>query len=304
MEPTISRDTTKVPALAHDAANHNDLSFVHQNPTPITPTFLYPGLPPKTEVVDLTTEFETEHIDLTVDIASVPKPLKTPSKHTSGEGHVTKAGQGPTRLRINVTSPAISRTALKPSDNEVAKQEFIMQESSFPIIPGKDKGSNGGTQRRSRSVSPESRIYSGSRRTCYICVRSKAAHTGQKVNEAIVQVLEDLTIIRMKRIGDKHWIFARQGADWDDKDERLDLEFIKAMAWRIEEDGNDYIVMWKRFRSSYNIRDVRVLQTAIKYHRNMTPEATSVKLGLDVIRYEQLENYRHGSRTEYDADGG
>lgn len=100
-------------------------------------------------------------------------------------------------------------------------------------------------------------------------------------------------MVKMKRIGDGKWIFARRGADWDDADEKLSVGFIKAMAWRVGEDADGYIVMTEMpCGSKYHIRDIEALQMAIRYHRYVVSASGTGGLVLDVILLEQLDDYR------------
>jgi hypothetical protein len=68
----------------------------------------------------------------------------------------------------------------------------------------------------------------GSKRVTTVIVKSQILTTGAQLDQAMVEVLDDLRVIRLKKVGDTKWSHARTGADWGDRDEELNLE-----DWRI-----------------------------------------------------------------------
>lgn len=88
----------------------------------------------------------------------------------------------------------------------------------------------------------------------------------------------------MLRIGYEEWLFARQGADWDDEDEKLSVEIIKAMAWRVGVDVDEYAVVMEMARGKRFIDDIGDLLMATEYCGD-----ESGKLVLDVVRVEDVD---------------
>lgn len=132
----------------------------------------------------------------------------------------------------------------------------------------------------------QSQIKTDSQRMTSIHVKSKAAHTGGRVNESIVQVLENLTVVKVLRIDDDEWMFARRGADWDGEDERLSLEFVKAMAWRVGVDAESYIVMVDMGSEKLVIGDDGALEMAVEFCSE-----GSGRLVLEVVGIEDVDEY-------------
>ncbi|KAE9973248.1 hypothetical protein BLS_003682 [Venturia inaequalis] len=228
---STSPDTTKMQASIGAEIHDHELSLVNLTPAPIAPTLPYPAFARKNEIVDLTNESDTEQADLAPDITTIATPPKTPAKQT------------PQRLKTNIKSPSTSPspTAHAVLKSKITKKKVIQRVSSVSSSSSLEIISsnilNEETLRYHRSVSPASRINTSLQRTTYIHVRSKATHTGDRVNESVVQVLDDLTAVKVLRIDDEEWMFARKGADWDDEDEKVGLEFVKAMAWRVGVDA-------------------------------------------------------------------
>lgn len=162
MNSTTSPDVVKMQAPACAESNDNELFFVDLNPTPITPTLPYPALDQKNEIVDLINEPETEQIDLTDDIPTIPTPSKTPGKQIPGKSQPLRAGQGPTRLKINVSAPSTSPTAHKVLGSRITKKKVIKRESSASSTSSLEFVAsnvlNEEVLDNSRSVSPESRV--------------------------------------------------------------------------------------------------------------------------------------------------
>jgi hypothetical protein len=49
----------------------------------------------------------------------------------------------------------------------------------------------------------------------------------------MVEVLDDLTIIKLRETGKMRWVYARKEADWENRNEKLCLDFIKLMGWAV-----------------------------------------------------------------------
>jgi hypothetical protein len=112
----------------------------------------------------------------------------------------------------------------------------------------------------------------GSERVTTVIVKSQIFTTGAQLDQAMVEVLDDLRIIRLKKVGDKKWSHARTGADWDDSDEQLTLDFVKLMGWAIE--SEDYEV-WTlnpqtRFEKLREVRDALGLYMEVRHCKRVT----------------------------------
>lgn len=81
-------------------------------------------------------------------------------------------------------------------------------------------------------------------------------------------------------------MFARQGADWDDKDEKLSVEILKAMAWRVGDDADEYIIMARMPHGNRSIEECNDIELVVKSRDGW--------VDLDVIRFEDLDEYLVG----------
>lgn len=137
------------------------------NPTPIAPMLPYPALAQKNEIVDLTNVSETEHIDLTDDIPTIPIPPKTPINI-----HQEKIkSQRPDKVLPALKSmshlhhPHQQRkkcSEAKSLGSKITKKKVIKRESSVSSTSSLEINAsnvlNEETLRNYRSVSPEPRV--------------------------------------------------------------------------------------------------------------------------------------------------
>lgn len=119
-----------------------------------------------------------------------------------------------------------------------------------------------------------------------ITVRSRSLHTGTQINEAVVEVLDDLTLIKLLKIGEKEWQYARTGADWDDKNEILCLDFVKLMGWVTDYDAYEVCVLHplKPFERMREVKDELELAREVRWSRNVTARCGRLLLGVFSVR--------------------
>jgi hypothetical protein len=118
-------------------------------------------------------------------------------------------------------------------------------------------------------------------------VRSQVFSSGSGVNEAMTEVLDDLTIVRIRKIGERKWNYTRKGADWDDRDERLCPEFCKLMGWAADSNLYGVFVLSpsKRFERLCKVRTVRELAKEIRQSEPISFRASRLELGVSPLRH-------------------